>query len=105
MRACIGRAFAWQEALLVMAILLQNFDFRADDPSYDLRIKSNLTIKPEGFYMRATLRKGVDASRLQERLSSQTGMYDKPFPIILCVQFTLHAYRCMSIFADLSFSF
>ena len=79
MRACIGRAFAWQEALLVMAMLLQNFDFRADDPSYDLRIKSTLTIKPEGFYMRATLRKGVDTARLQERLSSTPGMYNSIF--------------------------
>jgi cytochrome P450/NADPH-cytochrome P450 reductase len=61
-----------------MAMLLQNFDFRADDPSYDLRIRSNLTIKPEGFYMRATLRRNVDASHLYERLSSTPGMYSEP---------------------------
>ena len=27
MRACIGRPFAWQEAVMVMAMLLQNFNF------------------------------------------------------------------------------
>ncbi|KAF4311014.1 putative cytochrome p450 protein [Botryosphaeria dothidea] len=37
-RACIGRAFAWQEALLVIALLLQNFDFKMADPSYELRV-------------------------------------------------------------------
>ncbi|KAF1993752.1 cytochrome P450 [Amniculicola lignicola CBS 123094] len=69
MRACIGRPFAWQEALLVMALLLQNFDFRMDDPSYELKIKSNLTIKPEGFNMRASLRKGISVMSLQHTLS------------------------------------
>jgi cytochrome P450/NADPH-cytochrome P450 reductase len=56
MRACIGRPFAWQEAMLAVATLLQNFDFRLDDPSYELAIKSTLTIKPKGFYMHACLR-------------------------------------------------
>jgi cytochrome P450/NADPH-cytochrome P450 reductase len=45
-RACIGRAFAWQHALLVMVLLLQSFDFSMYDPSYQLRIKQTLTIKP-----------------------------------------------------------
>lgn len=56
-----------------MAMLLQNFDFRLDDPSYNLKIKSNLTVKPDGFYMRSSLRKGISASALQERLSSTSG--------------------------------
>lgn len=55
-RACIGQAFAWQEALLVLALLLQSFDLSMDDPSYQLRIKQTLTIKPDGFRMRARLR-------------------------------------------------
>ena len=29
-RGCIGRPFAWQEALLVLAMLLQNFDFAVE---------------------------------------------------------------------------
>ncbi|KAH2128944.1 hypothetical protein KXW66_008789 [Aspergillus fumigatus] len=69
MRACIGRPFAWQEALLVVAILLQNFNFQMDDPSYNLHIKQTLTIKPKDFHMRATLRHGLDATKLGIALS------------------------------------
>ncbi|KAJ9114037.1 hypothetical protein QFC22_005857 [Naganishia vaughanmartiniae] len=41
-RACIGRPFAWQEALMVVA-----------------KIKTTLTIKPAEFYLHATLRKDM----------------------------------------------
>ena len=73
MRACIGRPFAWQEALLVLALLLQNFNFSMEDASYQLQIKQTLTIKPKGFYMRAHLRNGVSATSLERTLSSTTG--------------------------------
>ncbi|KAJ5115063.1 hypothetical protein NUU61_000822 [Penicillium alfredii] len=69
MRGCIGRPFAWQEALLVIAILLQNFNFQMDNPSYDLRIKQTLTIKPKEFHMKATLREGLDPTTLSTSLS------------------------------------
>ncbi|KAJ3962157.1 hypothetical protein N0V92_001079 [Colletotrichum tropicale] len=55
-RACIGRAFAWQEALMAMAMLLQHFDFEMDDPKYKLKVLQTLTIKPDGFRMKARLR-------------------------------------------------
>jgi cytochrome P450/NADPH-cytochrome P450 reductase len=45
-------------------MLMQNFNFQMDDPSYDLRLKQTLTIKPEGFYMRATLRHNLDPTNL-----------------------------------------
>lgn len=70
-RACIGRPFAWQEALLIMAMLLQNFNFVLDDPSYNLRLKHTLTIKPNGFYMRAILRDGLTATELEHRLAGK----------------------------------
>lgn len=70
MRACIGRPFAWQEVLLLVSMLLQNFNFQMDDPSYDLRLKQTLTIKPEGFHMKATLRNGLDATKLGAFLNS-----------------------------------
>lgn len=70
MRACIGRPFAWQEALLVLAILLQNFNFTADDPSYQLHIKQTLTIKPKDFYMHAQLRNHMSATTLERALSA-----------------------------------
>ncbi|KAB8237869.1 cytochrome P450 [Aspergillus alliaceus] len=69
-RACIGRPFAWQEALLVIAMLLQNFNFQLDDPSYNIQLKQTLTIKPNNFYMRATLREGLDATHLGSSLSA-----------------------------------
>ncbi|KAH9870830.1 hypothetical protein IAQ61_006309 [Plenodomus lingam] len=72
MRACIGRPFAWQEALLVLAILLQHFNFTLDDASYQLHIKQTLTIKPKDFYMRAHLRNHVSATDLERSLSSTT---------------------------------
>src|SRR6185436_19046097 len=46
-RACIGRQFAMQEAMLVLGMLLQRFDF-VDFLDYELKVKEGLTIKPEG---------------------------------------------------------
>ncbi|KAI9702334.1 MAG: hypothetical protein M1836_000813 [Candelina mexicana] len=76
-RACIGRPFAWQEALLATALLLQNFNFRLDDPSYKLVIKQTLTLKPKDFYMRATLRHGKDVVHLERSLYSGPSLEEK----------------------------
>ncbi|KAI4592086.1 hypothetical protein KJ359_011877 [Pestalotiopsis sp. 9143b] len=67
-RACIGRPFAWQESVLAMALLFQNFDFELDDPNYRLQHKQTLTIKPKDFYVRATLRKGITSTSLCRHL-------------------------------------
>ncbi|KAF3923088.1 hypothetical protein ABW20_dc0106127 [Dactylellina cionopaga] len=67
-RACIGRPFAWQEMLLVMATIFQNFDFYMADSGYQLSIKQNLTIKPKDFYMKARLRHGMTPITLQHFL-------------------------------------
>ncbi|KLU91733.1 hypothetical protein MAPG_10682 [Magnaporthiopsis poae ATCC 64411] len=69
MRACIGRPFAWQEAQLVMAMLLQNFNFILD-PNYHFALKQTLTIKPKDLYMRAIPRGGLNATTLEHRLQS-----------------------------------
>ncbi|KAG9252258.1 cytochrome P450 [Emericellopsis atlantica] len=71
MRACIGRPFAWQEALLVMAMLLQNFNFVLD-PKYIYNVKQTLTIKPKDLHMRAILRDGMNPTTLQGRLLGMT---------------------------------
>lgn len=55
-RACIGRAFAMQEAQLVLAMILQNFDIFEEDSSYKLKVKETLTLKPEGFKIRVRKR-------------------------------------------------
>jgi cytochrome P450/NADPH-cytochrome P450 reductase len=40
-RACIGRTFAEQEMIMVVALILQKFQVELADPSYNLR-KSNM---------------------------------------------------------------
>jgi cytochrome P450/NADPH-cytochrome P450 reductase len=57
-RACIGRGFAWQEATIAMALILQRFQVEMADPSYELKIRQTLTIKPVGFRMKVRLRPG-----------------------------------------------
>ena len=61
-RACIGRPFAWQESLLALALVLKHFNIEFVDPSYDLRIKQTLTIKPEGLKIRVRSRQPVGLS-------------------------------------------
>ncbi len=55
-RACIGRQFALIEAKLALALVLQRFAL--EDPyDYKLNVKQALTIKPEGFRIRARRRR------------------------------------------------
>ncbi|EMD00975.1 hypothetical protein BAUCODRAFT_566786 [Baudoinia panamericana UAMH 10762] len=68
-RGCIGRPFAWQEAMMVTAMLLQYFDFSLDDSQYELQIKSTLTIKPKDFSIRAKLREGWTATKVEQSLA------------------------------------
>ncbi|KAH6996594.1 cytochrome P450 [Ilyonectria sp. MPI-CAGE-AT-0026] len=70
-RGCIGRPFAWQEAILAMAMLFQNFNFTMDDPNYQLQIKETLTLKPNNFCMRATLRHDMTATELEQSLAGK----------------------------------
>ncbi|KAK7899657.1 hypothetical protein LTR67_003402 [Exophiala xenobiotica] len=46
----------------------KNFNLRADDPSYQLQIKQTLTIKPDNFFIRATLRDGIDPLKLEKKM-------------------------------------
>lgn len=68
MRACIGRLFALQEATLMLAMLLQNFDIELDDPAYEIQYNQTLTVKPKDFKIRAHLRDGLTPNALQHRL-------------------------------------
>ena len=53
-------------------MLLQNFNFRFDDPSYQLEIKQTLTLKPRNFFMHATLRDHIDLMHLEKMLHVDT---------------------------------
>jgi len=63
---------------MVTAMILQNFDLRLDDPSYTLRLKQTLTIKPKDMYIRATLRKSIDATKLDQRIHSSGADMTQP---------------------------
>ncbi|PVH97815.1 bifunctional P-450:NADPH-P450 reductase [Periconia macrospinosa] len=69
LRACIGRPFAWQEMILALAVLLQNFNFAMHNPSYTLQIAQSLTIRPKDLYVRAISREGLTPAQLEARLA------------------------------------
>jgi cytochrome P450/NADPH-cytochrome P450 reductase len=58
-RACIGRGFAMHEAALAIGMILQRFKL-IDHNRYQMVLKETLTIKPEGFKIRARLRADKD---------------------------------------------
>ncbi|KAF7187825.1 Bifunctional cytochrome P450/NADPH--P450 reductase [Pseudocercospora fuligena] len=70
-RGCIGRPFAWQEAILALGIILQNFNLRFADPSYELKIAETLTIKPDNLLIKAQLRDGIDPIQLSKKLHGE----------------------------------
>lgn len=76
LRSCIGRAFAWQEALLAVAMILQNFDVQLDDHNYVPEVVQSLTIKPKDLFIRAALRPGITATVLAHRLRSSETLTD-----------------------------
>ncbi|MED1093597.1 bifunctional cytochrome P450/NADPH--P450 reductase [Bacillus paramycoides] len=55
-RACIGQQFAIHEATLVLGMMLKHFDFY-DYKNYELDVKETLTLKPEGFTVKAVSKK------------------------------------------------
>jgi cytochrome P450 / NADPH-cytochrome P450 reductase len=55
-RSCIGRGFAMQEAMLVLAMILQRFDLSLADPDYRLKVGETLTMKPVGLRIHARRR-------------------------------------------------
>lgn len=76
-RSCIGQAFAWQEALLISALILQNFDMTFADPGYQTKIKQTLTVKPDNMYVKIRPRKGLDAFKIEQRLYGSRGKASK----------------------------
>ena len=60
-RACIGRQFAMQEALLVLGMLVQRFDF-VDHLHYQLTTKTALTVKPDDFHILVRPREGCTST-------------------------------------------
>ncbi|MEJ4112993.1 cytochrome P450 [Corynebacterium kroppenstedtii] len=57
-RSCIGRAFALQEAKMVLILLLQHFDPEFVDPNYHLHRDNSLASKPGDLIVRMKKRPG-----------------------------------------------
>ncbi|KAK8011010.1 cytochrome P450 oxidoreductase OrdA-like [Apiospora arundinis] len=72
-RACIGNEFAMQEVILIVAMLIQNFEFSFVNPNYKLEIQQALTIKPKDLFIHARLRPGIDVSSLETIMFSKNG--------------------------------
>ena len=62
-RACIGRQFALQEAVLVIAMILQRFEL-IDHSNYQMELKESLSIKPDGLTMKVRLRRDIRRSHM-----------------------------------------
>lgn len=77
-RACIGRPFAIQEAILVLSMILQRFEIESDDPNYELKIKETLTLKPENFYLRAKRRNRIIEDETPSVERKQSSSQDEP---------------------------
>ncbi|QRN97958.1 cytochrome P450 [Archangium violaceum] len=76
-RGCIGRPFAMQEAVLVLAMLLQRFKL-IDHTRYQLHIKETLTLKPEGFRMRVRVRDDAERTVVDLRPVTPVTAPEKP---------------------------
>ncbi len=70
-RACIGRPFAMQEAILLIGMILQRFDLIEDDPAYQLKVAETLTLKPDGLRIRVK-RRGSGAFKPRSVLAPAT---------------------------------
>jgi cytochrome P450 / NADPH-cytochrome P450 reductase len=71
-RACIGRHFALQEAIVALAMILQRFEL-LDHAGYELKIKQTLTIKPEGFLIKVRARTDRPAALARALVRSGNG--------------------------------
>ncbi|KAF7514665.1 hypothetical protein G7054_g15119 [Neopestalotiopsis clavispora] len=61
-RSCIGRFLAEQEMVMTLAMVLQRFEVSMADPSYNLHLKSTLTVKPADFKIKVARRPGRKAT-------------------------------------------
>jgi cytochrome P450 / NADPH-cytochrome P450 reductase len=79
-RACIGRQFALQEAVLVLGMLLQRFEL-IKDPNYRLHTKVTLTVKPADFSIRVRRRadRPIDTA---EPVGAPAQAQETPRPIV-----------------------
>lgn len=95
-RSCIGRDFAWQQAILCLALILQNFDLRMADSTYKLQVAQSLTIKPAGFKMFALPRGHIDVDNIEARLLGRVSL--KPSHEIMSNKEAIGKVKPLAIF-------
>jgi cytochrome P450/NADPH-cytochrome P450 reductase len=49
-------------------MVLQSFDVKLDDPNYTLKIKQNLTVKPDDLYIRVSPRRNMGATAMDSMI-------------------------------------
>jgi cytochrome P450 len=70
-RQCIGEAFAWMEAVLVMATLAQRWRMRLE-PEQRIALQPKITLRPAGaVWMRAEERRAVAEAATMEEMEAQ----------------------------------
>lgn len=79
-RSCIGQNFAWQEALLVTAMVLQNFEVNFADAKYQPHVTQALTVKPKDLFVKVKLRRHSSPASLAYSLSSNTSFMQASQP-------------------------
>lgn len=76
-RACIGRVFAMQEAVLVLGMLVQRFEF-VDHLDYQLKTRTTLTVKPDE--MRIRVGRRADAPVYREPVRPEPARREEAVP-------------------------
>ncbi len=79
-RMCIGQHFALVEATLAIALMLKHLTFEAD-PQYNLQIKETLTLKPDGFTLKAKVRLPLEDRRKLDVLQPTTLQTPTQMPV------------------------
>lgn len=80
-RSCLGRAFALQEATMVLALMVQHFDFEFADPEYELDVIDGLTSKPKDLLVKVHNRPGHEFTGRRARRENEDRKEDLSLPL------------------------
>ncbi|KAG5913361.1 hypothetical protein E4U53_004893, partial [Claviceps sorghi] len=70
-RACIGREYAWQWSVLVLAMLVRGVDFELADDDYELVRDGWFNYRPVDMRMTVAVREGTPDDRMRHEESAE----------------------------------